>query len=341
MKQDIPNSKNFCGGNFKDWLEVNLLERCNANCEWCIEKKGYHPKHHATVDEIATAAINSGKKNIALLGGEPLLYKDIQKLIRFLRKAGKNVTVTTNGYLLTEEYVYANLQGLSNINISIHHWQMQKNEEITKVFIDAFELKKSIGHLKKSLGVSVRMNCNLISGYIDCKKTIYQYIDWAKYIGADKVRFAELKDAEESFVDLTDIFGTEYGINGDPFLYGCNSDCHILDMPVNFRQMCGLQTNKRPRPINPKQEKKQVLYYDGKIYDGWQIMKEIKMNVDNTFLIKQLLNAKTGEKLNDAELDDLLYLIKSIVDDSVEKSMTQYKAEVIEKIRYTDTSCAY
>lgn len=34
--------------------------------------------------------------------------------------------------------------------------------------------------------------------------------------------------------------------------------------------MCGLQTIHRPLPINPKQYAKQVLYYDGKIYDGWQ-----------------------------------------------------------------------
>jgi hypothetical protein len=34
--------------------------------------------------------------------------------------------------------------------------------------------------------------------------------------------------------------------------------------------MCGLQTPHRKRPINPVQFEKEVLYYDGEIYCGWQ-----------------------------------------------------------------------
>lgn len=46
-------------------------------------------------------------------------------------------------------------------------------------------------------------------------------------------------------------------------------------MPINFRQMCGLQTIKREKPNNPKNPFiKQVLYYDGNIYNGWQINKK-------------------------------------------------------------------
>jgi hypothetical protein len=63
-------------------------------------------------------------------------------------------------------------------------------------------------------------------------------------------------------------------LNQDPFTYGCNKDTVICGMPVSFRQMCGLQTPLRPCPINPKQYQKQVLYYDGKLYNGWQTVKK-------------------------------------------------------------------
>jgi hypothetical protein len=96
------------------------------------------------------------------------------------------------------------------------------------------------------------------------------YIDWAKSIGADSVRFAELKIDEDNFVDLGALLNHQYGLNDDPFINGCHKESVIDGMPVNFRQMCGLQTTHRPAPINPKQHAKEVLYYDGKIYAGWQ-----------------------------------------------------------------------
>jgi hypothetical protein len=60
-----PNKNNFCGGNFQDWLEVNLTDKCNGKCVWCIEKAGYHPEKHAGWQTIVKKAIESDKYYIA------------------------------------------------------------------------------------------------------------------------------------------------------------------------------------------------------------------------------------------------------------------------------------
>ena len=53
-----PHEKNFCGGNFQDWLEVNLTPTCNGNCKWCVEKIGWQPKKHAPwIQHLSTHAI--------------------------------------------------------------------------------------------------------------------------------------------------------------------------------------------------------------------------------------------------------------------------------------------
>jgi len=39
----LPHSKNFCGGNFQDWLEMKLTNVCNGRCEWCVEEGGFRP----------------------------------------------------------------------------------------------------------------------------------------------------------------------------------------------------------------------------------------------------------------------------------------------------------
>lgn len=263
-----PHPTNFCGGNFQDWLEVNLLPECNGKCSWCIERNGYHPSRRASWQTIGQAAIDSGKKNIILLGGEPTLYKDLKHLVQMLVDAGRLVWVTTNGFLLGKALNQGALSGIAGVNISIHHYDLERNASIVGVKLKAHELKEHIDIIRAA-GGRVRFNCNLIKGQIDSWPEIQRFISFAKQMGAS-VRFAELKVDGEGFVDLFELFGNEYGLTNDPFIHGCNHNTVIDGVPVNFRQMCGLQTPRRKTPVNPIQFAKQVLYYDGELYEGWQ-----------------------------------------------------------------------
>ncbi len=299
----IPNKSNFCGGAFSDWLEVNLISKCNGKCSWCIDKMGYHPTKKERWDIIATMAINHGAKNIILLGGEPTLYKDLKSLIYALKEAKRNVYITTNGSKLTPEFIQKNLSKITCVNISIHHYDLKKNEDITGIALKHKVLWSSIKELHKN-GATVRLNCNCIVGNICDEMSILEYIRFAHSLNADNVRFAELKNDRNNFVDIGKILDYKYGLNNDPFTCGCNSNAIINKMPVNFRQMCGLQTTKRPLPTNPKQVQKKVLYYDGKIYDGWQITKEIEIMTDKE--IVQLLEDVKKCKKSVAEASFIL-----------------------------------
>lgn len=69
-------------------------------------------------------------------------------------------------------------------------------------------------------------------------------------------------------------------------------------MPVNFRQMCGLQTELRPKPDNPLKRFHPVLYYDGNVYDGWQQTLEPKgekVEMNPTTVEKVLKLVKRGD----------------------------------------------
>ena len=268
----IPNKRNFCGGNFQDWLEVMLTEECNGRCTWCIDKKGYHPTEHAPWNRLARRIIDCNKKNIIFLGGEPTLYKGLNKILAAVSACTnheKKLYVTTNGSMLTPGYVKHHLYRLTGVNISIHHHDLERNYDITGIPLEVLILKASIKELHKN-AIRIRLNCNLIKDQVDSKKSILSYIEFAKELGVYDVRFAELKDDKDRFVDVAKILDHKYGLNDDPFTLGCNSNTIINGVLVNFRQMCGLQTSRRTKPINPKQESKVVLYYDGIFYKGWQ-----------------------------------------------------------------------
>lgn len=314
MEFSIPNKNNFCGGAFQDWLEVNLTDKCNGKCSWCVDRDGYHPEYHAQWDELAMAIRTVGAKNVMLLGGEPTLYPLLRYLIHNISiYGGHKVWMTTNGSRLTKNFVNEHLRDLSGINISIHHHNLALNEEITGITLNKNTLINSIYELHKN-GVPTRLNCNCISGYIDDKDDILSYVRFARSVGAKNVRFAELKVDKDNFVDLAKIFDYRFGLNDDPFSFGCVIDTVIDEMPANFRQMCGLQTSKRVKPINPKQYSKSVLYYDGIVYDGWQTQeRNVAMKKELRKLLKDVEAGKKSAKEVEA-------LIKNIMDKEIEKA---------------------
>lgn len=316
-----PNPKNFCGGNYQDWLEVNLTDKCNGKCIWCVEKNGYHPKHRASYEEICEVAASTGKKNIILLGGEPTLHPNFGDIVKNISSRGLLPWVTTNGSLFKPDWCIDNLPGIAGVNISIHHFELNRNKDITGISLDAEDLRRSILVIHQ-MGAVVRLNCNVIKGEVDSVNKIRNYIQFAKNVGADKIRFAELKFDDEHFVDLAKLLDYKYGLNDNPFTDGCNSDAVIDGMPVNFRQMCGLNTRLRVSPDNPEAKaEKQVLYYDGKIYPGWMNGEEMTRNE-----ILDIIKKADDDNLSRQELAERILIAIAVEDAEKQESLDRARA---------------
>jgi len=310
----LPNKKNFCGGNFQDWLEVNLIEKCNAKCEWCVEKRGYHPIGHANWAEILYKILGTKKQNILLLGGEPTLYPYLENIIRNLWCNKRNVFMTTNGINLTHEFIKQNLVGLSGINISVHDYDLWENYKIFQCGPDCFDHEARFRENITSLtffNIKVRLNCNCIKGHIDSIEKIHNYICFAKEVGADSVRFSELiTDDENLFVDLAKLFRNKYGLNENPLSLGCHQETIIDGMPVTFKQMCGHLIPKfRKAGEYEFKFHKQILYYDGNIYNGWQVINKGWDVAYNDRVMKILKDVERGEITS----EQALLQIKQIV----------------------------
>ena len=327
-----PNSKNFCGGGFQNWLEVMLEPRCNGKCSFCIEKDGFRPEKRIPWKDLADAILNTNKSPLQFLGGEPCLYPHLYDITKYLKEAGKNIYITTNGSRFMDSSFSKSLRHVDGVNISIHHSDLLINKEITGINLKKNMLELAVSDLH-IWGAKVRFNCNCINDYVDSKEACYKFIDFAKAMGADGVRFAELKN-DGRFVDLAKIFDHQYSLNDEPFTLGCHQDAVINDMPVNFRQMCGMQTDKRPKIINPEQILKQVMYYDGKIYNGWQKERNVSMKKNDKDSVKKILDQVKSGKLSVEEAQKLIQkLSDSLVKNAVNNTRSSYPD--------TGTGCAY
>lgn len=97
------------------------MRRCNLACAYCNEYDGHSrpvplDAMLARIGRLAELGISA----VAISGGEPLLYPDLDALVRQLRRRSIVAGMITNGYLLTASRIQRlNRAGLDHMQISI------------------------------------------------------------------------------------------------------------------------------------------------------------------------------------------------------------------------------
>ena len=111
-------------------LRISVTDRCNFRCVYCMPKDVYGRDFpflpHAellTFEEIARIAsifVRRGVRKIRLTGGEPLLRRNLERLVAMLAALGDlDLTLTTNGALLAKKARALRDAGLARVTVSL------------------------------------------------------------------------------------------------------------------------------------------------------------------------------------------------------------------------------
>jgi GTP 3',8-cyclase len=112
-------------------LRISVTDRCNFRCTYCMPKEIFGrdfqflpAKELLTFEEIVRLArimVPLGVHKIRLTGGEPLLRRDIEKLIEMLAgvQGVEDLTLTTNGSLLADKAAGLARAGLQRVSVSL------------------------------------------------------------------------------------------------------------------------------------------------------------------------------------------------------------------------------
>jgi len=122
------------------YLRISLTDRCNLRCIYCMPPEGISLLSHREVltleeiERIASAAARMGISRIRITGGEPLVRKGVIELAGDLLKLPgiEDVSLTTNGILLTEYAAALRRAGMRRINISLDTLDAEKYKRITR-----------------------------------------------------------------------------------------------------------------------------------------------------------------------------------------------------------------
>lgn len=121
------------------YLRVSVTDRCNLRCVYCMPAEGINVKPKAdilTFEEIYRIALvfaEMGINKVRITGGEPLVRKDLDILMRQLSSipAIKTVAMTTNGVLLKGKCQLLKDAGLKALNISLDTLRPDRFRELT------------------------------------------------------------------------------------------------------------------------------------------------------------------------------------------------------------------
>jgi len=164
-------------------IRISVTQRCNLNCFYC-HREGEDPsgREEMTPEEIqkiVAIAASLGLREVKLTGGEPLLRKDILDIVARIHDTPgiKEVSMTTNGILLSGYAYRLKKAGLARVNVSLDTLTAEKYEQITGV--DALKTVVSGITKARDAGLSpVKVNMVLLKGLNEDE--VLRMIDFAK-----------------------------------------------------------------------------------------------------------------------------------------------------------------
>ena len=170
-------------GRQHNYLRISLTEQCNLRCSYCMPAEGValSPKSHLmTVDEIYTIAqtfVSAGITKIRLTGGEPLVRKDAEQILRKLSSLDVALSITTNAVITDRFFKLFNELGIRDINVSLDTLIPNRFKNITRR--DYFQRVYDNIFLLLDQGFNVKLNCVLMKGVNDDE--IIDFINLAKH----------------------------------------------------------------------------------------------------------------------------------------------------------------
>jgi len=186
-------------------LRVSVTDRCNFRCFYCLPH-GEPPLARKdtilTYEEIAKACeifVSLGIEKIRLTGGEPLLRKDIESLVKSLAKLKpqlKDLALTTNGHTLPGRAKQLKELGLDRVTISLDSLNDENFKDITGV--DKLEsVFEAINAAKDANLEPVKINAVVVRGRNDHELGEFARFAREKNISIRFIEFMPLDSGHE------------------------------------------------------------------------------------------------------------------------------------------------
>jgi cyclic pyranopterin phosphate synthase len=123
-----------------NYLRVSVTDRCNLACRYCVrpDKVSLLPRDEILsfeeIVQVVEQAAMMGMSKIRLTGGEPLVRRDISRLVAAISniEGVADLAMSTNGVLLEENALELARAGLKRVNVSLDTTDPERFRYLTR-----------------------------------------------------------------------------------------------------------------------------------------------------------------------------------------------------------------
>ena len=182
-------------------LRISVTDRCNFRCTYCMPKSEYEnfdflPRKdilsYEEMVKLVKILIPLGLKKVRITGGEPLLRKDLSKLVSMIRGLSDeiDIAITTNGVLLSKYAKELAEAGLSRVTVSLDAFSDKLFKEMSDSNYSVTEVLQGVSSAIEA-GLPVKVNSVIKRG-----KNESEIISLVEHFGplGIQVRFIEFMD---------------------------------------------------------------------------------------------------------------------------------------------------
>jgi cyclic pyranopterin phosphate synthase len=181
-------------------LRISVTDRCNFRCVYCMPKEifgrdyAFLPRaellDYEEITRLAHAFVANGVRKIRITGGEPLVRRNVERLVEMLAALDVDLTMTTNGSLLPQKAQALAAAGLARITVSLDSLDDETFQAMNDV---GFPVRRVLDGIDAAAaaGLAVKVNAVVKRGLNDDG-----IIDLARYFrGSGHIlRFIEYMD---------------------------------------------------------------------------------------------------------------------------------------------------
>ena len=182
-------------------LRLSVTDRCNLRCAYCMPEEEYAWLPRAdilTFEEIARLVgvfADLGVDKVRFTGGEPLLRKDLPRLVRMIAAEPRirDLAITTNGILLAQEAQALRDAGIQRVTVSLDTLKPDRFRALTRR--DAYQqVREGIEAVGRMGWPGLKLDTVVLRGINDDEML-------------DLIEFARGAAAELRFIEYMDVGG--------------------------------------------------------------------------------------------------------------------------------------
>jgi hopanoid biosynthesis associated radical SAM protein HpnH len=187
-------------------LMLEPLYRCNLACAGCgkIDYPDEILNQRLSYEQCMAAIDECGAPVVSIAGGEPLLHRDLPRIVRGFLEKKKFVILCTNALLLTKKIDQYKPDPMFTWSIHLDGDKVMHDKSVCQDGV--YEIAVQAIRLAKSKGFNVSINCTLFQG-ADPQRTA-DFLDEMKKVGIDGVTISpgyayERAPDQEHFLNRT------------------------------------------------------------------------------------------------------------------------------------------